>query len=497
MNAAVIDRSDPGAMAASIFEKVALSLQVDRISLKDYLLETWPLIEPSRPLVMSWHIEYILEHLAAVDAGQITRLLINVPPRSLKSSLVSVAWPTWSWTDKPWLKWIFASYSASLSTMHSIARRRLLESEWFLSRWGDVCRLESDQNQKAEYQNTQRGHMIATSVGGSITGKGGDIEVIDDLINPLEAESKTQRESSLDFYQKTLLTRLDDKKKGRIVVIEQRTHHLDLSGLLIREGGFVHVQVPAEAPARTVVKFPLSGRELIREEGSVICEEREDKATLAKQRSSMGTRAYAAQYQQDPIAVDSGHFHIGWWKFHQLIPFDNLVWHWSWDMAMEEGEENDYSVGILFAHGATGSYVEHIVRGRWQYPELKRIVTAEWEAHPANALLIEDAVSGKSLAQDLIRSSNIPVIPVKVAGDKVFRASLCSPYVEARRVSLKEGAPWIADFLEETSMFPQMPHDDQVDAFSQGMNYFYLGAPRPVAAMSGAVSGFVQKPEWL
>jgi predicted phage terminase large subunit-like protein len=493
-----LDRHDPDVLASSIFDRVADSLSRPNMPLNEYLKAAWPLIEPSRPLVMSWHIELVLEHLAAVDLGQITRLLINVPPRSLKSNTVSLAWPTWSWTQRAWRKWIFASYSASLSTMHSIARRRVLESDWFLQNWGDSCKLESDQNQKAEYQNTQRGVMIATSVGGSITGKGGDVLVIDDLINPVEAESKTQREAAIAYYKQTLLTRLDDKKTGAIVIIEQRTHNMDLSGTVIREGGFVHVKVPAEAPVRSVVKFPLSGREILREEGSVICEEREDKATLAAQRAAMGTRAYAAQYQQEPIASDSGHFHIGWWKYHKLIPIHDIVWQWSWDTAMEEGEENDYSVGILFGHGAYGTFIERVVRQRLQYPELKRVMVAEWQARPGHVLLIEDKVSGKSLAQDLIRNTNLPVLPVKPAGDKVFRASLCSPYVESGRVSLKEDEPWIADFLEETSMFPQFAHDDQVDAFSQGMNHFYLGAPKPIASMGGGgVAPFTPKPDWL
>lgn len=502
IEAQVIERSDPDLLAAILFERVAKSLDPNPLSLPEYMKAAWPIIEPSRPLVWAWSLDLILEHLAAVDSGQITRLIINVPPRSLKSSAVSIAWPTWSWTKTPWKRWIFSSYSSGLSVKHSIDRRRILESEWYLKNWGDSCRLESDQNQKAVYQNTQRGVMYATSVGGSITGMGGDVIVVDDLINPQEAESKIQRESSILFVRNTLLTRLDDKKTGAIVAIEQRTHNLDLSGTLLREGGWVHVKLPAEAPARSVVKFPLSDREIVREEGSVICEEREDKATLAKQKIAMGTRAYAAQYQQEPIATDSGHFHIGWWKRHIVLPIADTIYHWSWDTAMEDGMENDCSVGMLFAHNAYGTFLDHVVRGRWQYPELKRVMKAEWEARPAHTLLIEDCVSGKSLAQELIRSTNLPVIPVKPAGDKVFRASLCSPYVEAGRVSLKEmsegvDAPWVADFLEETSMFPQVAHDDQVDAFSQGMNFFYLGAPKPIASMSGVPSMFTAKPAWL
>ena len=212
----------------------------------------------------------------------------------------------------------------------------------------------------------------------------------------------------------------------------------------------------------------------------------------------MGTRAYAAQYQQEPIATDSGHFHIGWWKYYSMIPVHDIIWQWSWDTAMEEGQENDSSVGILLGHGAYGTFIADIIKGRWQFPELKRMMTAAWDKHPAHTLLIEDCVSGKSLAQELIRTTNLPVIPVKPAGDKVFRASLCSPYVESGRVFLKEGAEWISEFLEEASLFPQAAHDDQVDAFSQGMNHFYLGAPKPIASMSGAgLAPFVPKPDWL
>lgn len=497
---ALLDRQDPDIMAAAIFERVSLSLVRPQIALEPFFNDVRPIILPNRELVSSWHIGLIFEYLTAVDLGQILRLDINIPPRHLKSSLVTVTWPTWSWTEKPWLRWIFSSYAASLSERHSMDRRRIIQSPYYANRWGDTTRLEKDQNRANEFQNTQGGHMIATSVTGGITGKGGDRIVVDDQINPEQAESKAERERAIRQFQNTLVTRLDDKKHGAIVIVEQRTHHLDLTATVLKEGGWEHLCIPAEAPARTVVKFPLSGKEIVREIGDVICPEREDKVTLSALKKSMGSRGYAAQYLQDPHAKDSGYFHVGWWKYFNLLPFGDVIRHWSWDTAMEEGEQNDYTVGILFAHGAQGTFVEHVVRGRYQYPELKKIVMAEWLSRPANALLIEDKVSGKSLAQDLMKSDQLtlPVIPVKPAGDKVFRAALCSPYVEARRVHLLEGAPWVADFLEETSTFPQAQHDDQVDAFSQGMNYFYLGAPRPISSMAGQNAPLViPKPEWL
>lgn len=491
--------TDPNTEIANAFRRIANSLVRTQMPLREYVQEAWPIVVPNRAIIPNWHIDLILEYLTAVDMGQITRLLINIQPRSLKSLLVSVFWPSWSWSERAWLKWIFSSYAASLSVKHSMDRRRIIESPWYQRTWGDAVRIEDDQNQKAEYQNTQGGMMVATSVGGSITGKGGDRIVIDDQMNPEKAESEVEREAAIDHYQKTLSTRLDDKKLGAIVIIEQRTHRLDLSGTVLAEGNWTHVKIPAEAPKLTVVEFPLSKTQILRKEGDVLCAEREGVEQLQRQKKVMGTRAYEAQYQQEPQAEDSGHFLPEWWQYYKLLPLGEYISVWSWDTAMEEGQENDYSVGILLRHGAPGTFVERVVRGRWQYPELKRRVVDEWKAFPCQALLVEDKVSGKSLGQDLARNTNIPILPIKPAGDKVFRASLCSPWVESKRVFLLDGADWVGDFKDELAIFPQGTHDDQVDAFSQGMNHYYLGPGRPAAALSGQMIDQVAltRPSWL
>ena len=155
-----------------------------------------------------------------MTAGHIRRLLINVPPRSMKSLLVSVLWPTWEWIRWPGGRWIFACYADALATKHSVDRRTVLQSTWYQARWGDRIQLASDQNVKGEFQNTKRGVMLATSIGGSITGKGGDRIVADDLHNPLQAESDAQREAALSYFRQTLSTRLDNKKTGAIVVVD-------------------------------------------------------------------------------------------------------------------------------------------------------------------------------------------------------------------------------------------------------------------------------------
>jgi hypothetical protein len=185
-------------------------------SLRAYVEQAWPVLEPDIPFVHNWHIDLLAEHLEAVTAGELTRLLITVPPRSMKSLLVSVFWPTWEWIQHPGRRWIFASYAEALAMKHSVDRRLVLQSSWYQDRWGTRVQLASDQNEKGEFQNTQRGVMMATSTGGSVTGKGGDRIVVDDLHNPQQAESEAQRESGLAYFRQTLATRLNNKKTGAV-----------------------------------------------------------------------------------------------------------------------------------------------------------------------------------------------------------------------------------------------------------------------------------------
>jgi predicted phage terminase large subunit-like protein len=465
------------------FLNIAKSLAANAPDLRAFFKTAWTILEPSTPMIEAYYQDYVLEHLEAVDLGQIKRLIINIPPRHGKSMLVSTIWPAWSWIERPWLRWVFASYSSSLATKLSIDRRELIESPWYRAKWGDVVCMSDDQNVKNEFQNVHRGRMISLGVGGSVTGKGGHRVVFDDLINPHQAESEAERESALRFLDRTLMTRLDDPENGVMIGVEQRTHALDTTAHILRNAGWTHVSLPAIAEKRTVLVFPLTKREVVREVGDLLSPQRVSLAKLEEMKSNMGTRAFAAQMQQNPTSEEGGLLKRTWWKTYRKIPYVHMR-HWSWDTAMEEGEENDFTVGTLFNHCAEGTFISKVVRVRCQYPELRRLVCEEWNANPANALLIEDKVSGKSLGQDIRKHTNIPVLLVKPVGDKVFRVSLCSPYVESGRVHLPEDAPWVADFKEECAAFPRGPHDDQVDSFSQGMNHFYLNGGTPVAALS-------------
>lgn len=462
---------------------MAKSLSVEKMSLREFIPAAWSIIEPARVFSHNWHLDCISEHLEAVDAGQISRLIINIPPRFGKSSQVTVLWPSWSWTGSPWSRWIFCSYAATLSVKHSRDRRLIMESDWFKEKWGNRVRMAEDQNQKAEFQNTARGHMIATSVGGSTTGKGANKLVVDDLINPFDAESKSSRESAIDFFRHTLTTRLDDPKTSAIVVVEQRTHKADLSGTLMGDGGWVRLSLPVLAEARERIIFPMTGRVVDREAGDLLWPERHDVKSLEQQKVNMGTRAYAAQYQQSPTSEEGAILRRSWWKFFRELPKVKRSG-WFWDTAVKEGERHDFSVGLHISECEDGFYISRQFKGRLEYPELRRAVRTQHDACKSDTVLIEDKSSGQQLIQDLRRETALPINSFEPAGkDKVWRANKVSPLVEAGKVFLPEGAAWVADFIETCAAFPDVEHDDQVDALTMGLIYFTVGG-RPMITVS-------------
>ena len=227
-------------------------------SLAAFVRQAWPILEPATPLLWNWHIDLVCEYLEAVTLGQITRLLINEPPRYMKSTKVSVLWPVWEWGPKnlPSTRWIFASFAMDLSTSHSISRRTVIESEWYRARWGERVQLTTDQNVKTEFQNTQRGRMLATSFSTGAMGKGGNRIVVDDPHKTRGVLSDTDREAVVREFREGLSdTRLDDKRTGAIVVVMQRLHQKDLSAYCL-EQGYVHVKLENPCRKSVVITSP-------------------------------------------------------------------------------------------------------------------------------------------------------------------------------------------------------------------------------------------------
>ena len=478
------------ASTADLIQKVALSLLKAPPRFPEFFRKAWDVLEPQKALVYNWHIDCIAEHLEAVDLGQIQNLRISIPPRHLKSTLVTVAWPSWSWVERPWLRWVFSSYSGALAVKHSISRRQIIQSAWYQREFGDTVVLSADQNRQDEFENTLRGFMLSVGTGGSITGRGGDRVVADDPINPEQAESEAERETAVRYWSQTLSTRLDDKKTGARVIVAQRLHEQDVIGSILKEEGWTHLVLPAEIDRPLSITFPITKRVVELKPGDLICSTREDAEVLRKQKLIMGSRSYNAQYNQRPEAAEGKIIKKSWFRRYRTLPEPGLLLNrgWSWDTAMEEGQENDYSVGLLADVYKEGIYIRWMSRKRLQFPELEAEMKACWAGkYPggdatstgSRFCVIEDKVSGKSMSQQLKRTTSVPIIPFKVSSDKTVRLNMASPMVEAGRVFLPEHAPWVEDFIEEVCGFPGPPHDDVTDSFSQLVNYL---SPRQQSA---------------
>ena len=220
--------------------------EMARRSLREFVRQAWHVVEPATPYIPGWHLDAICDHLEAVSRREIRNLLINMPPRHMKSLAVSVFWPCWEWATWPERKWLFSSYAASLSIRDSLKCRRLIESPWYQANWGDRFQLTGDQNAKQRFENNKSGYRLATSVGGTATGEGGDRIVVDDPHNVNEAESDLVRRGVIDWWDQVMSTRLNDPKTGAKVIVMQRVHEADLAGHVLAQGGYEHLCLPAE-----------------------------------------------------------------------------------------------------------------------------------------------------------------------------------------------------------------------------------------------------------
>ena len=452
--------------------KDALDKDLAEKSLAEFVRQSWHVLEPGTPYLPNWHIDLICEYLEAVARGDVNRLIINIPPRYGKSLLTSIMWPCWLWATRPESRWIFASYSLPLSYKLSVDRRTLLLSDWYQSRWGADFKLSEDLNMKSEFGNSRRGQMVASSVGGTLTGKGGNFLVVDDPLHPLEALSDADRERANTWFSQTLSSRLDDKRKGAIVIIMQRLHEMDLSGYLLESSDdWVHLQIPAIADEKQEYRFPITGRTIVREPGDLLWAEREGLEEIEKQRTMMGAYAFSGQYLQQPVPSGGALFKHEWLRYYKELPN-----YWGmiispWDCAFSA--RASYVVGQVWGRNETRNYLLDQVRGKWDFPQtisMMRDLNSKWPL--ANGMLIEEKANGSALIS-ILKNEIGGVIPVNPHGSKEARAAAVTPLFESGKVFLPDPQiePWVADYASEILKFPGGSHDDQVDATSQALAY--------------------------
>jgi predicted phage terminase large subunit-like protein len=464
-------------------------------SLRLYAKSAWPLVEPSTRLIWGWHLDAICEHLEAVTAGEIRNLLITIPPRSGKSTLVSVMWPTWSWITRPELRWLFVSYAQTLSTRDALRSRRVIQSAWYQQRWGDRFHLAGDQNKKMRYDNDHTGYRIASSVGGSNTGEGGSIIVADDPNNMQEIHSETIRHGVLTWWDEVMSSRLNDPKTGARVIIQQRGHENDLAGHALQQGVYTHLNLPMEYEP-TTYRFHGNTVDPRTEPGELLCPERIGVTENEALKVQLGSGPYAGQYNQRPGPAGGGLFKEWWWRYwcpsDQLFPpvavknehgeilqveavpipesFDEVLQ--SWDLAFKDLKTSDFVAGGVWGRKGSQKFLLDLAYGRLDFVktcEAIQTLSVKWPR--ASAKLVEDAANGPAVISSL-RSKVSGLIPVNPQGSKYARAAAVSPEVEAGDVFLPHPMlySWVEPFIHEHTVFPAGAHDDRVDQTSQALN---------------------------
>jgi len=435
----------------------------------------WHLIEPSTPYKHTWHIDALNEHLEAVTKGQIRNLIINIPPRHMKSVSVSVMWPTWVWITRPESRWIFGSYSHNFALRDASRMRSILKSPIFQRLFKPQWTFLDDQDQKTKFENSVRGFRFTTAVGGIVTGEGGDFLVADDPINALDAESEVAREAAYQWWTKAMSTRGNDPKKVAKVVVMQRLHEKDLAGRLLSEfsGMYEELILPAEYDGPRKVTS-IGWTDPRKEKGELMWPEHFGRPELEELKKNLGSRGTSAQLQQNPKPADGGLFKRHWWGAYKEQPLDIETIVQFWDCANKPGISNDYSICATWAKTPKGFFLLDLWREKVEAPDLERAAVRNFNKWMPSAVVIEDKANGTPLIQYLRRSHrHIPVLPYNPqARDKQVRASAATPTVESGNCYLPADAAWCEAFISEHEKFPNADHDDMVDTTSMFVEYF-------------------------
>lgn len=430
-------------------------LQFSRNSLASFASMLFPSFE------LAAHHSRLIAKLEDVEAGRCKRLMIFMPPRHGKSLLSTQLFPAWYLGRGPKRSIISATYSQDLSDDFGRATRNFANDPWTLATFPEL-ELSADSNSMRRFSTTQGGSYYSVGRGGSITGRGADLLIVDDPIKDSEeARSPLIRHSLHAWYASVGYTRL--QPQGAVVVIQTRWHHDDLAGWLLREHadeGWDVLDLPAIAEKNGDGRL----------EGEALWPERFSAEHLASIRRAVGGATWTALYQQRPTAEEGSVFRRDWWQRYSELPtFTRIIL--SLDTAYKTGRSNDFSVCTVWGEAATGYFLLDVWRARVEFPQLKRELARlalEWRP---SAILIEDKASGQSLIQELRQATRFPVIPIQVDSDKISRAHAASPMVEAGRVFLPQSATWLADYLDELSQFPVAVHDDQTDSTTHALNY--------------------------
>ncbi len=461
-----------------------LLFELCRYDFTAFLRKAWPWVSGGELLVWNWHFDAVAYTLEQIATGDIRKSIINLPPRNGKSKTVSICWVAWMLGQDPTKNFVCVSYSTELSAKFARDTRSIMESSWYKQLFPGT-RISKVRSAAFDFETTRGGGRLATSVAGTLTGRGGDIIILDDVIKPSDANSDTVRASVNDWFSTTLSSRLNNKMTGAILCVMQRLHEHDLSGMLLEQGGWDRLSIPAIAVKDEEIMLARDGV-YRRREGELLHPEREPIEVLDELKIAMGSYTFEAQYQQQPMPSDGNLFKADWLKITGNGNGDEIGDRrrhivQSWDTAIKTGSTNDYSVCITARLWRKEVHILNVWRGRVEFPNLVKKAVELARTFEARTMLIEDKASGSQLIQTL-RDGNEPRVPSPISrnpeADKFTRAAGVSSMVEAGQLYLPEDAHWLVDFKKELLAFPSSRHDDQVDALSQLLEWARTHASR-------------------
>jgi len=430
-------------------------------------------LNPQTAFLPNWHIEVIAAKLSAIARGKIQRLIINLPPRHLKSLIASIAFPAWCLGHDPSAQILCVSYAEELANKLARDCRGIMMSPWYRRLF--PTRLAAHRRAVEEFLTTRQGYRLATSTGGVLTGRGADFILIDDPLKPEEALSKALRQACNEWFLNTLYSRLNDKCRGAIVIIMQRLHKDDLVGHVLGQEPWEVLSFPAIAEANEVhtIETIWGPRCFAQRPGEALHPAREPLAVLQNIRRTIGEYNFASQCQQSPAPLGGGLVKAEWFRRYRENErperFQRIVQ--SWDTANKATELSDFSVCTTWGVKDKNVYLLGRLRQRLEYPALKRAVREQQNLYHATEIVIEDKASGTQLIQELIAGGCHGVARYQPDCDKIMRMHAQTAMIENGFVYIPQDAPWLAEYLHEMTVFPNGKHDDQVDSTAQFLDW--------------------------
>ena len=433
-------------------------------------------LNPQTAYAASPHIEVMASQLEGCRKGYCTRLIVNLPPRSLKSHAVTVAYVAWLLGHKPDAQIICASYGQDLADKHARDCKRLMLSSFYRRLFPKTV-LSTEKQSIEEFTTTSNGFRMSTSMGGVLTGRGADVIILDDPLKPDDALSETRRNGVNEWYDNTLLSRLNNKETGTIIIVMQRLHQDDLAGHVLGQGKWNVLAFPAIAQDDEChrIDYPWGVSWFKRDAGEALQPSREPKEVLLEIRQVIGEYNFLSQYQQTPMPMGGAIVKREWLKYYTPteLPHSFPCILQSWDTANKSGELNDFSVCTTWGATFNNYYLLSVFRKRLDYPALKKAVREQAERYQANIILIEDKASGTQLIQDLAADGLFGIQPYlpPTGSDKLLRLYAQTAEFESGVVVLPTAAPWLDEYVRELISFPGTKYDDQVDSTTQAIEH--------------------------